>query len=77
LQFSEDNKGIFTVWPVHATIVETGVTSIHWFSRTSRCPYKKRKHLLVQCGHELKVFGFKLPEWSNRWFSNATYCEKV
>lgn len=32
---------------------------------------------MVQCGHELKVFGFKLVEWGNRWYSNSTYCDKV
>jgi hypothetical protein len=31
----------------------------------------------VQCGHELKLFGYKLGDWSNRWFSNSTYCKKV
>jgi hypothetical protein len=25
----------------------------------------------------LKVFGFKLGEWGNRWYSNSTYCDKV
>jgi hypothetical protein len=33
--------------------------------------------MLIQCGHELKVFGFKMGEWSNRWYSNSTYCEQV
>jgi hypothetical protein len=33
--------------------------------------------MLIQCGHKLKVFGFKMGEWSNRWYSNSTYCEQV
>jgi hypothetical protein len=33
--------------------------------------------MLIQCGHELQVFGFKMGEWSNRWYSNSTYCEQV
>jgi hypothetical protein len=77
LQFTKNNTGLFTVWPVNASIEETSDSSIHQLSRTTRCSCKKRKQLLVQCGHELKVNGFKLHEWSNRWFSNATYCEKV
>jgi hypothetical protein len=77
LQVSENNEGLFTVWPVNASIEETSISSIHRMSRTKRCPCNKRKQLLVQCGHELKVFGFQMPQWSNRWLSNATYCEKV
>ena len=50
---------------------------IHQMSRTMRCHCKKRKDTLFQCGHELKVFGFKLGKWGNRWYSNSTYCEKV
>jgi hypothetical protein len=33
--------------------------------------------MLIQCGHELKVFGFKMGDWSNGWYSNSTYCEQV
>jgi hypothetical protein len=51
LQFTENNDGLFTVWPVQATIDETSVSLIHTFSLTKRCHCKKRKDNFFQCGH--------------------------
>ncbi len=77
LQMSESSEGLFSVWPVNASTEESPLSSIHQMTRTNRCSCKKRKQMLVQCGHKLRVFGFKLAQWSNRWFSNATYCKEV
>jgi hypothetical protein len=77
VQFREDSDGIYTVWPVNKSEEETSDENIHCFSRETRCLCTKRKQMLIQCGHELKVFGFKMGEWSNRWYSNSTYCEQA
>jgi hypothetical protein len=78
VQFRENSDGIFTVvWPVNKPEEETSNENIHCFSCETRCLCTKRKQMLIQCGHELKVFGFKMGDWSNRWYCNSTYCEQV
>jgi hypothetical protein len=65
------------VWPCKVAEDEAEEKNIHRFSQTQRCVCRKHKQQLIQCGHELKVLGFRLRDWDHRWFTNRTYCREV
>jgi hypothetical protein len=63
------------VWNMKKT--EEDADHVHHFSLTERCSCQTRMQQLIQYGHELHVFGFKLPLWNHRWYNTPTYCRDV
>jgi hypothetical protein len=75
LQHRVTPEGSFIVWNMKNT--KEDADHVHHFSLTERCVCQTRIQQLIQCGHELHVFGFKLPLWNHRWYSTPTYRRDV
>jgi hypothetical protein len=67
LQHRVTPEGSFIVWNIKKN--EDDADHVHHFSLTESCSCQTRMQQLIQCGHELHVFGFKLPLWNHRWYS--------
>jgi hypothetical protein len=77
LQHRLGEDGTYAVWGANIPASEIEPEKVNYLSETSRCQCSKRKQFLIQCGHELNVFGFGLKLWDSRWMNERTYCSGV
>jgi hypothetical protein len=77
LQKREKETGEYMVWQANIPESEIDQDKVYHLSKNNRCQCLKRKQMLIQCGHELSVFGFAFNDWDTRWMNDRTFCREV